>query len=58
MRPQSGSDYQERLRLTARVVIILLVTAPAAGKVSAFRVGNEQTVTAGQVLVVLEPASS
>ena len=34
------------------------VTAPSAGKVSAFRVTNEQVVTANQVLVVLEPASS
>ncbi len=33
------------------------VTAPTAGTVSAIRVANEQTVTAGQVLVVIKPAS-
>jgi acetyl-CoA carboxylase biotin carboxyl carrier protein len=34
------------------------VTAPSAGKVRAFRVKDEQTVTANQVLVVIEPASN
>lgn len=33
------------------------VTAPVAGTVSAFRAANEQTVTAGQVLAVITPAS-
>jgi len=47
----------DTLGLVELMKLFTPVTAPVAGTVSAFRAANEQIVTAGQVLVVITPAS-